>query len=170
MRIPVEKIIFALLGLGMLQLWALYPLKKIIAFFEGERLTAYKDSVGKWTIGIGHLILPHESHLLRRKITPDESHDLFVKDSGKAMAAVKRMVKVPLTANMLAALTSFTFNLGVGALASSTLLKRLNAMDYKGAADEFLKWNKEKINGEFRVSNGLTKRRIAERELFLKKK
>jgi GH24 family phage-related lysozyme (muramidase) len=71
---------------------------------------------------------------------------------------------VPLTQNRFDALISFTYNLGGSALASSTLLKKLNAKDYKGAAAEFPKWNK--AGGK--VVSGLTKRRDAEMELFLK--
>ena len=54
--------------------------------------------------------------------------------------------------------------MGAANLATSTLLKKLNAKDYKGAAAEFPKWNK--AGGK--VMNGLTKRRNAEMELFLK--
>lgn len=162
---PVHLVIAGIGGLIMLRLFAMDPLKKLIARFEGESFTAYKDAVGKWTIGIGHLILPNETHLLKRPITRDESHQLFVKDSAHAMAAVKRMVKAPINANMLAALTSFAFNVGVGNLAISTLLKKLNAKDYSGAANEFLKWNK--AGGK--VLAGLDLRRKAERELFLKR-
>ncbi len=74
------------------------------------------------------------------------------------------MVKVPLTANQLGALTSFAYNLGSGALASSTLLKLLNAGDYAGAAAQFARWNKARG----KTLAGLTKRRAAEAALFLK--
>lgn len=75
------------------------------------------------------------------------------------------MVEVPLNQNQFDALASFTYNLGETNLSSSTLLKKLNAKDYTGASNEFLKWNR--AGGK--VLNGLVRRREAERNLFLKK-
>jgi GH24 family phage-related lysozyme (muramidase) len=74
------------------------------------------------------------------------------------------LVKVPLNSNQFSALVSFSFNVGTGNLQTSTLLKKLNALDYTGAADEFLKWAKAK--GQ--ELPGLVRRRKAERDLFLK--
>ena len=71
--------------------------------------------------------------------------------------------RVKLNQNQFDALVSFTYNLGAGALGSSTLLGKLNRGDFEGAADEFPKWNK--AGGK--VLNGLVKRRAAERSLFL---
>ena len=76
---------------------------------------------------------------------------------------VSRLVKVGLTQGQFDALVSFTYNLGARTLSTSTLLRKLNAGDYAGAADEFLRWNK--AGGK--VLNGLTRRREAERALFL---
>lgn len=76
---------------------------------------------------------------------------------------VSRTVKVGLTQGQFDATVSFTYNLGAGSLSTSTLLRKLNAGDYAGAADEFLRWNK--AGGK--VLNGLTRRREAERALFL---
>lgn len=76
---------------------------------------------------------------------------------------VSDLVKVPLNQNQFDALVSFAFNLGLGNLKSSTLLKKLNASDYIGASKEFERWNR--AGGK--VLNGLTRRRIAERDLFL---
>lgn len=76
---------------------------------------------------------------------------------------VSRLVKVSLTQGQFDALVSFTYNLGARSLSTSTLLRKLNAGDYAGAADEFMRWNK--AGGK--VLNGLTRRREAERALFL---
>jgi lysozyme len=74
-----------------------------------------------------------------------------------------RLIKVSLTENQYIALLSFVFNLGGGALQASTLRRKLNMEDYEGAAEEFKKWNK--AGG--RIVKGLTKRREAERIMFL---
>ena len=76
---------------------------------------------------------------------------------------VASLVKVTISDNQFAALVSFAFNVGSTALKNSSLLKKLNAKDYAGAANEFAKWNK----GGGKVLAGLTRRREAERQLFL---
>lgn len=76
---------------------------------------------------------------------------------------VSKLVKVKLTQGQFDALVSFAYNLGARALSTSTLLQKLNAFDYAGAADEFPRWNK--AGGK--VLPGLTRRREAERALFL---
>lgn len=80
---------------------------------------------------------------------------------------VLRLAKVPLDDGQFAALVSFAFNCGSGNLASSTLLRKLNQGDYAGAADQFLAWNKARKNGVLVELPGLTRRRRAERALFL---
>ncbi|MNQ87056.1 Lysozyme RrrD [compost metagenome] len=76
---------------------------------------------------------------------------------------VEQSVVVLFTQEQFDALVSFTYNLGINALKGSTLLRKLNSGDYEGAADEFLKWNK--AGGK--ILSGLTRRREAERMLFL---
>lgn len=122
-------------------------MRRLIGQEEGLRRFAYQDSAGKWTIGIGHLIvLPQEQNLLAYTPTnqaPDSVvNDLFNKDIDRARQAINLLVKVPLTDNQFAALASLIFNIGVGAFSTSTVLSRLNAKDYKGAADAMLLWNK----------------------------
>ena len=77
--------------------------------------------------------------------------------------AVNKVLECSVTQNQFDALVSFAYNLGAGALRNSTLLKRLHAGDVKGAADEFPKWNK----AAGKVLEGLTRRRMMERQLFL---
>lgn len=132
----------------------------LIEKFEGTVLKVYKDAVGKDTIGIGHLIKAGEYFTT---LTQQQAEDLLAKDLKQFEIGVMTAVKVALTQNQFDALVSFSFNLGLGNLNSSTLLKKLNAGDYQGAADEFPKWNR--AGGK--VLQGLTNRRIAERELFL---
>ncbi len=79
------------------------------------------------------------------------------------MRAVNRLVTVPLTQNQFDALISFVFNLGIGNFRTSTLLKKLNAGDYTGAAKEFPPW----VRADGKQLPGLIKRRDAEKALFL---
>jgi lysozyme len=74
-------------------------------------------------------------------------------------------VTVPLSQNQFDALVSLAYNIGTNAFKTSTLVKYLNALDFKAAADEFLKWNR----GGGKVMKGLVRRRETERALFLKK-
>ncbi|GKX53986.1 lysozyme [Leminorella grimontii] len=132
----------------------------LIKEFEGLELSKYRDAVGLWTIGYGHLIRSGET--FERSLTEQEAEALLRKDLLESERGIRRLVSVPLTQNQFDALVSFVFNVGVGRLATSTLLKKLNAQDYRGAADELPKWNKAGGN----VLPGLTRRRQAERALF----
>jgi len=127
--------------------------------FEGLRLTAYQDSVGVWTIGYGHTGPDVHSGLT---ITQQQASDLLMKDVSKAVAAVNRLVTVPLTQNQFDALVDFTYNLGEGNLASSTLLRDVNAGNFQDAAAQFLRWDKA---GGVELP-GLKRRRQAEATLF----
>ena len=132
--------------------------------FEGCRLTAYQDSVGVWTIGYGWT-QPVDGKPIRAGMTiKQETAERLLKTGLVSYESdVSRLVKVGLTQGQFDALVSFTYNLGSRSLSTSTLLRKLNAGDYAGAADEFLSWNK--AGGK--VLNGLTRRREAERALFL---
>ncbi|MCL5634803.1 lysozyme [Enterobacter vonholyi] len=132
--------------------------------FEGCKLTAYQDSVGVWTIGYGWT-QPVDGKPIRAGMTiKQETAERLLKTGLVSYESdVSRLVKVGLTQGQFDALVSFTYNLGARSLSTSTLLRKLNAEDYAGAADEFLRWNK--AGGK--VLNGLTRRREAERALFL---
>ena len=69
--------------------------------------------------------------------------------------------------NQLGALTSLVYNAGTRILTDSTLIRKLNGGDYAGAAREFPRWNKANQGGQLVVFSGLTKRRLAEQQLFL---
>jgi GH24 family phage-related lysozyme (muramidase) len=132
---------------------------QILKSFEGLSLTAYQDSVGVWTIGYGTTsgVTPG------MVITEAEAEALLRRDLNRFERAVADLVTVPLNSDQFSALVSFTYNVGEGALADSTLLSLLNQKDYQGAADQFLRWN---VAGA-QVLPGLTRRRQAERALFL---
>ena len=137
----------------------------LIKSFEGCQLKAYKCPAGVWTIGWGTTepingIKPHEGMI----ITQQQADELLIKNLKGYENAVNKYVTYSINQNQFDALVSFAYNCGNGALKTSTLLKKLNAGDVQGAANEFLRWNK--ANGK--VLNGLTRRREAERKLFLK--
>ena len=136
----------------------------LIKQFEGCKLTAYQDSVGVWTIGYGWT-QPVDGKPIRAGMTiKQETAERLLKTGLVSYESdVFRLVKVGLTQGQFDALVSFTYNLGARSLSTSTLLRKLNAGDYAGAADEFLRWNK--AGGK--VLNGLARRREAERALFL---
>lgn len=142
---------------------------RLITEFEGFVDRWYPDPAHGWkvpTVAYGHTDAAGEPKYAATKektFTKSEGMEILRRDLGKYESAVNRNVKVPLNANQYGALVSFTYNLGEGNLAKSTLLKKLNAGDYEGAAKEFPKWNK--AGGK--VLNGLTRRREAERQLFL---
>lgn len=132
----------------------------LVKQFEGLVLKAYRDPVGIWTIGYGHTgpeVGPGDV------ITKAQAEALLKKDLIRFEQAVRSLVKVPLNSNQFSALVSFTFNVGSGALAQSTLLSLLNQRDYQGAGDQFSRW----VYGDGRVLPGLVTRRNAERDLFL---
>lgn len=134
---------------------------------EGLRLEAYPDAGYGWsraTIGYGHTSQAGPPAVTKgMKITAVGAEEILRSDLVAFENAVRSAVHVPLNQNQFDALVSFTFNLGPGNLKTSTLLKKLNAGDYAGAADQFPRWNKS--NGK--VLAGLTKRRAAERQMFL---
>ncbi len=139
----------------------------IIKRHEGLRLTAYLPTPNdKWTIGYGHTKTAHSG----MKITEAGAEELLRQDLEWVERVISKYIKVPLTQNQYDSLASLIFNIGEGNFSKSTVLKRLNSKDYKGAADAFLMWNKQKnkSTGKLEVLNGLTKRRNEERELFLK--
>lgn len=138
---------------------------ELVEHFEGLFLTAYKDPVGIYTIGWGHTGLTHKDGTVYagRKITREEAEKLLQYDLANFGKRVVAAVKVPVNDNQFAALVSFDFN--TGGLPASTLLKKLNAGDFTGAADEFLRW--DKAGGK--TLAGLTRRRKSERNLFLGK-
>ena len=136
--------------------------KSIIKYCEGLRLTSYMCPAGKPTIGWGHTY----GVKLGRTISEAEAEVLLDHDYQQAEDGVLELVKVPLTDNQLGALTSFVFNLGQGNFSKSTLLRKINASDFAGAADEFDKWIYATVNGIKTKLNGLVVRRKLERSLF----
>ena len=135
----------------------------LICSFEGLELKAYLDSANIWTIGYGTIIRNGVKVKKGDTCTIEQAKAYMASDLKSFEAAVNK-VKVPLNQNQFDALVSLTYNIGVNAFANSTLLKKLNTGDYKGAAAQFDVWNK--VKGK--VVQGLVNRRAKERKLFEK--
>lgn len=136
--------------------------REFIKGFEQLRLKAYPDpgTGGKpWTIGWGHTkgVKPGD------QITQEQAEQFISDDLAVFELTVNSAIKRPMTQNQFDAMVSLAFNIGGSAFAGSTLVKKFNAGDAKGAADEFPKWK----NSGDKVMPGLVKRRAAEREVFL---
>jgi len=134
--------------------------KKLIQEFEGLSLVAYKCPAGKLTIGYGHTGADVTKDLV---ITATKAGEILEADIARFAFKIRPLIKYPINDNQFSALLSFAYNLGAGALAGSTLLKKLNSGDVKGAATEFGRWvfcGKDKLPG-------LVRRRAAEKALFI---
>lgn len=89
----------------------------------------------------------------------------LLRDASKFEQAVKRCAPVPMHPYEFQAYVSFTYNVGESAFCNSTLVKKLNALDYDAACKELLKW--DKVKGV--TVKGLTIRRQAEYQTCLGK-
>jgi len=130
----------------------------LIKGFEGFRAIAYLCPANVWTIGYGHTGDVNQGDTMTRK----RAEEVLARDLLRFESCVENAVTVPLNENEFAALVSFAYNIGCGALKKSTLLQKLNSGDRDGAASEFKKWNR--AGGK--ILNGLVRRREAESELF----
>jgi lysozyme len=138
----------------------------LIKSFEGLKLKPYLDSVKVPTIGYGTILYDNGQAVTMNdpEITEERALELLEWEVNQKCAGVEKYIAVPVNDNEYSALVSFAYNLGLGALHGSTLLKLLNAgTDRSAVADQFLKWDKA---GGVAVA-GLTRRRQAERALFL---
>ncbi len=141
---------------------------------DKSKIYEYIDPIGLPTIGYGHLLTKEEMRTgvividgrrvnYKKGLTMDQVYDLKRQDLFRFENAVRKFVKVPITQSMFDALVSWLFNVGTGRMASSTLGRVLNQGHYDVAANELLKWNR--AGG--RVLAGLTRRRQAERKMFI---
>jgi len=137
---------------------------ELIKSFEGLQLDARPDAVGEWTIGHGHTSAMGPPEVVKgMRITPDEAEAILREDLQPFEQAVESALTIETTDDQFAALVSFAFNVGIESFASSTLLRKHNAGDFAGVADEFLRWT---IAGG-QEPPGLVRRREAERALYL---
>jgi len=127
--------------------------------FEGCKLKAYKCPAGVWTIGYGHTSAAGAPEVVQgMTITQAEANDILRRDLVKYEQGVEALVKQPLTQNQFDVLVDFAYNAGIGALKSSTLLKKVNAADFDAVPAELMKWTK----GGGKVLPGLVNRRRTE--------
>ncbi|MBK3735693.1 glycoside hydrolase family protein [Azospirillum brasilense] len=134
----------------------------LVRHFEGLYLKAYLCPAGVPTIGYGHTA----GVRMGQTITSLQAEVYLRTDMADAAGDVDKLVKVPLTDRQRGALASFVFNLGAGALQSSTLLRLLNQGGYDGAAGQFGRWVFATVDGKKVKLEGLKKRRAAEAKLF----
>lgn len=131
-----------------------------IAVHEGFRSSAYTPVPGDVaTIGFGTT----EGVRLGDSISVERALIRLMQDATKFEKAVKRCAPVPMYQHEFSAYVSLTYNIGETAFCSSTLAKKLNAGDYKGACDQILRWDKFKG----KPLAGLTKRRQQEHQMCL---
>lgn len=137
--------------------------KSLIKEFEGFRATAYLCPANVWTVGYGTTRINGNKVSKGTRVTTEEADIFLEQDLKQFEDCINKSVLVELTQNQFDALVAFVYNVGVGNFQKSTLLKKLNSGDYEEAAEQFLRWDKA---GGKKLA-GLTRRRKAERELFL---
>lgn len=151
--IAIDQMVVSLFGIDL------------ICGFEGLRLKAYDDGVGVWTIGFGTTVYPNGIRVKKGDTcTEAQAKAYMVYDLKKFESAVNNAVTVPLNQNQFDALVSLTYNIGPSAFSKSTLVKKLNAGDIRGAAEQFDVW----VNAGGKRMQGLVNRRAKEKEVFLK--
>lgn len=132
--------------------------------YEALRTKAYLDDAKKWTIGYGHTgYVGNQPVGAGMVITEQQAEELLKQRLPEFEDAVRSSVKAPLTQNQYDALVSLAYNIGPKKFKNSTLVKKLNAGDVEGAAEQFMVWR----NAGGKVNNGLINRRNREREMFL---
>ena len=138
--------------------------KDLIKSFEGLKLSAYKCSANKDTIGYGNTFYEDGSPVkMGDTITRERADSLFELIANSFAERVRRDVKTILTDNQFSALVSLAYNIGIGNLQKSTLLRKVNFNpNDPSIRAEFMKWNK--AGGK--VLAGLTRRREAEAKLY----
>ena len=131
----------------------------LIKHFEQFRADAYQDAVGIWTIGYGRIknVSPGDT------CTLEQAENWLAEELAHEYEGyVNNYVEVALTQDQFDGLVGWVYNLGGGALKSSTLLKRLNAGAYDEVPFQMKRWNK--AGGK--VLKGLVRRRVSEALLF----
>jgi len=135
---------------------------ELVKHFEGCSLTAYPDPATGGepvTIGYGHT----GNVKMGSYISQDMAETLLLRDLAKFEDGVASLIHTQVTSDQFSACVCLAYNIGLGNFGSSTLLRMINADSALAAADQFLRWDK----AAGKVMAGLTKRRKAERKLYL---
>ena len=137
---------------------------ELIKKYEGCKLVAYQCSAKVWTIGFGSTFYENGAKVqIGDTITQHRAESLLLITANKFAVEVRKLVKSNLNDKQMAALISFAFNLGMGALSKSSLLKLVNSNPSSPQIrNEFMKW----INAGGKPLNGLIRRRKAEADLY----
>ena len=139
----------------------------LVKEFEGFSAQAYLDTNGLPVLGYGQTKINGKTVRMGQYITQAEADVALQQELDRLQNVVLSHVKVDLNPHQLSALTSLVYNAGMRIVTNSTLIRKLNAGDYAGAAQEFPRWNKADKGGRLVAFPGLTRRRIAEQQLFL---
>lgn len=151
-----QKLMAAFIALG-LSAPAAFVAYDLTLPSEGFHQSVYLDPVALPTVCVGHM---DKSLKLGQKFSVDECMKMFAEDWKKHQAQLNSVVKVDYKSEwQKEALTDFTFNLGITAVKSSTLLRKLNAKDHIGACRELTKWVKGRVKGQLVTLRGLVTRR-----------
>lgn len=137
----------------------------LILSWEQLRLTRYRDGVGKWTIGWGHLMHDGDAH----EITRETANRLFLADLARTEAAVRRALgNIHLEDQQFGTLVSFTFNVGADNLAASTLLQLIKDGELEGVPDQLRRWvyGTDRSGRKVKLA-GLVERRESEARLWI---
>ena len=124
----------------------------------------YKDIAGIETVGYGYVLRPGDKFTY--PLLPPDADALLKKTMGSFERDINRAVSITLQQHQFDAMASLTYNIGTGALRSSTLLKRVNASRHDEVPACFLMWNKARIDGVLQPVKGLTLRRQDEANLY----
>lgn len=136
---------------------------------EGLRLHAYQDSAGIWTIGYGTILYENNTPVKKGDTitTQDAEYFLAIEIAAKSKKVNALLTDVPVNQQQYDALVSFAYNVGTGALMSSTLLKRVKANpDDPVIRAAFMMWDKARVDGQLVTIEGLKKRRADEADLY----
>ena len=140
--------------------------RQFLCSWESCLLTPYQDIAGNWTVGWGHELEPTDA---RDPVTQDEADALLDHDLLDRAVPVNGLIRVTVTQPQFDAIMDFCYNAGIASFTGSTARRELNAGNPQGCADKLLLWNKARdpATGNLVVSAGLSRRRAAERNLFL---
>lgn len=142
---------------------------RMLTGFEAMILHQYSDVAGIPTVCVGHVVRPEDRVWIADGVTRDECLTVLQRDVARFEDAIGRVVHVPLSQPMIDALVSLEFNIGEEGFATSTVVRRLNARDYTGAADAFTMWRFAQVrqrDGTYQRQPVLLGRRESEAVLF----